>query len=253
MVLFWHENLPPHPQHGYNHHMSNPSSLHRLQEVDQALDRARSRLQEIADALADLRELERRREALDAAEAQLQEARSTNRNAEHNAASQRTKIEETDKKLYSGTITNPKELEALQQESESLKRHLTTLDDRLLECMVALEEAEEAYAAAGQLVADAEQDRVQLEAELGGERSTLEEEIERLETEKEGCLASVSDEDLAVYEKLRKAKSGLVVSLMHDGCCSACGMSIPPAKQQSVRGMTELILCSQCGRILYAG
>jgi predicted nucleic acid-binding Zn-ribbon protein len=233
--------------------MSNPSSLHRLQEVDQALDRARRRLQEIADTLSDQRELNRRREGFDAADAQLQEARSANKSAEHNATSQRTKIEETEKKLYSGTITNPKELEDLQQESESLKRHLTTLDDRLLECMVALEEAEEAHAAAGKLVADAEQDRVQLEAELGGERASIEEDIERLETEKEGCLASVSDEDLIVYEKLRKAKGGLVVSLMQDGCCSACGMSIPPAKQQSVRGMTELILCSQCGRILYAG
>jgi predicted nucleic acid-binding Zn-ribbon protein len=233
--------------------MSNPSSLHRLQEVDQALDRARSRLQEIAETLADQTELEHRKEALEAAEAQLQEARTANKSAEHSAASQRAKIEDTEKKLYGGTITNPKELEDLQQESESLKRHLSTLDDRLLECMVALEEAESAHAAVSQLLADAEQDRVQLEAELGGERTQLEEEVGRLETEKEGCLASVSDEDLDIYEKLRKTKGGLVVSLMQDGCCSACGMTIPPAKQQAVRGMTELIFCSQCGRILYAG
>lgn len=233
--------------------MSSPSSLHRLQEVDQALDRAHARLEEIADALSDQNELTRRKEALEAAEAQLQAARATNKSAEHNAASQRAKIEDTEKKLYSGTITNPKELADLQQESESLKRHLVTLDDRLLECMVALEEAESAHAAASQQMADAEQDQVQLEAELGGERAQLLAEVERLETEKEGCLASVSEEDLAVYEKLRGAKGGMVVSIMQDGCCSACGMSIPPAKQQAVRSMTELMLCSQCGRILYAG
>jgi len=233
--------------------MSSPSSLHRLQEVDQSLDRARDRLQEIVDAPADQRELARLEKALDRAESHLQEARAANKTAEHNAASQRAKIEDTDKKLYGGTITNPKELEALQQESESLKRHLVTLDDRLLECMVALEEAEAAHASARRQVADTEGDRAQLESKLGEERAQLQAEVERLETEKEGCLASVSEDDLALYEKLRSTKGGMVVALMHDGCCSACGMAIPPAKQQAVRGMTGLLLCSQCGRILYAG
>jgi predicted nucleic acid-binding Zn-ribbon protein len=233
--------------------MSSPSSLHRLQEVDQALDRVHARLQQIADTLADQSDLQRCKEALDAAEAQLQEARSANKSAEHDAASQRAKIEDTEKKLYGGMITNPKELEDLQQEAESLKRHLVTLDDRLLECMVELEEAESAHAAASQQLADAEQDHAQLEADLGDERTQLLSETERLETEKEACLASVSEEDLALYQKLRSSKGGKAISLMQEGCCSACGMSIPPAKQQAVRGMTELILCSQCGRILYAG
>jgi len=233
--------------------MSSPSSLHRLQEVDQALGRARDRLQQIADALADQRELARLEEALQRAESHLHETRAATKTAEHNAASQRAKIEDTDKKLYGGTITNPKELEALQQESESLKRHLVTLDDRLLECMVELEEAEAAHASARRQVADTEGDRMQLAAALGEERAQLQTEVERLETEKEGCLASVSEGDLARYEKLRTSKGGMVVALMHDGCCSACGMAIPPAKQQAVRGMTELMLCSQCGRILYAG
>ncbi len=233
--------------------MSRSSSLYRLQEVDLALDRANAALQEIHDKLEDQSEIQRRKEALDAAESRLKAARTAHKSDEHAATTQRTKIEDTDKKLYGGAIKNPKELQDLQQESESLKRYLVTLEDRLLESMVGLEEAEIAHGEASQAMAGAEQDRAQLEEELAEERSRKLAEIERLETEREACLASVTDEDLTLYEKLRDAKAGKVVSLMEDGCCSACGMSIPPAKQQALRSMTDLLICTQCGRVLYAG
>jgi len=233
--------------------MSRSSSLHRLQEVDLALDRSHAALQEIQESLEEQNELQRARDALTSAEEVLQGSRSANSSAEHAASSQHSKIEATDKKLYGGSIRDPKELEDLQQESESLKRHLSTLDDRLLESMVALEETELAHAAAIQAVADAEQDRAQLEEELSEKRTQHLAEVERLQTEREACVASVAEDDLARYEKLRRSKGGIAVSLLDDECCLACGMAIPPAKRQTVHSMTELLLCTQCGRILYAG
>lgn len=233
--------------------MSSISALNRLQEIDLALDRANASLQEIQDKLEDQIALQQRRQALDAADTQLQAARTAHKSDEHAAASQRTKIEDTDKKLYGGMIKNPKELQDLQQESEALKRHLVTLEDRLLESMLALEEGELQHNTASQELTDAEQDRTQLEQELAEERARQLTEVERLQTEREASLASVAEADLTLYEKLRSAKGGKVVSLMEDGCCSACGMSIPPAKQQLVRGMTEMLRCTQCGRILYPG
>lgn len=233
--------------------MSRSSSLHRLQEVDLALDRTHAALQEIQKTLEEQSDLQRARDALTAAEVLLQGCRTANSSAEDAASSQHSKIEDTDKKLYGGSIRNPKELEDLQQESESLKRHLATLDDRLLESMVALEEAELAHATASQAVADAEQDRAQLEQELSEKRTQHLAEVERLQTEREGAVASVAEKDLSLYEKLRRSKAGLAVSLLDGECCRACGMAIPPAKRQTVHSMTELLLCTQCGRILHAG
>ena len=233
--------------------MSRSSSLYRLQGVDLALDRANAALQEIHEKLEDQSEIQRLQDVLARAETELKDARTANKSDEHASATHRAKIEDTDKKLYGGMIKNPKELEDLQQESESLQRHLVTLEDRLLETMVALEEAELAHNEASQAMTDAEQDRAQLEEELGDERTRQLAEVERLEPEREACLASVNDEDLTLYEKLRDAKGGKVVSLMEDGCCSVCGMSIPPAKQQAVRGISDLLICTQCGRVLYGG
>ncbi|HEY70138.1 MAG TPA: hypothetical protein G4O08_06100 [Anaerolineae bacterium] len=233
--------------------MSRASSLHRLQEIDLSLDRAHAGLGEIQAALEERSVLQRLQQKLETAEEQLKAARTANKSAEHAVGSQRAKIEITDKKLYGGTIQNPKELQDLQNESESLKRYLLTLEDRLLESMVALEEVEKLHEASTQTLTNAEEDRATLEEELGEQRTKLIRETERLQTEREGAVASVSEDDLALYEKLRQAKGGVVVSRLEDECCSACGMNIPPAKRQTVGSMSDLVLCTQCGRILYAG
>jgi hypothetical protein len=238
---------------GYNRRMSRVSSLHRLQEVDLAIDRTQVALDAIQATLDDRSELQRLRQELDSADEQLQTARTTNKGSEHAVGSQRAKIEATDKKLYSGSIQNPKELQDLQNESESLKRYLATLEDRLLDSMVALEEAENLHTSASQAFSNAEADRAALEDELSEQRTMHLAEIERLQTEREGAVASVSEEDLTLYEKLRQTKGGVVVSRLEDDCCSACGMNIPPAKRQAVSSMNDLVLCIQCGRILYAG
>ncbi|NIM06903.1 MAG: hypothetical protein GTN65_15080, partial [Armatimonadetes bacterium] len=110
--------------------------LYRLQEVDLELDRIKGRLDEIKAILSESQELDQARIELEESLAHLKEAEAESRSAERFVASQRSKIEETDSKLYGGSITSPKELEDLQLEAMSLRRHLGTLEDRLLEAMM---------------------------------------------------------------------------------------------------------------------
>ena len=60
-----------------------------------------------------------------------------------------------EKRLYSGTVTNTKELQDLQDEGVALKRRIVALEDRQLEAMIAQEDAETA-AARGDEKADVE-------------------------------------------------------------------------------------------------
>ena len=52
---------------------------------------------------------------------------------------QRIKIEQTEASLYGGHVHNPKELQDLQKDVASLKRHLETLEERQLEAMLVVE------------------------------------------------------------------------------------------------------------------
>jgi predicted nucleic acid-binding Zn-ribbon protein len=233
--------------------MSRASGLYRLQEIDSALDRAQQRIESIDRILQASELIQSRQAALAKAEAEWRAAESASRSAEDAASLQRAKIEQTDKDLYSGAIKNPKELQDLQQESESLKRHLSTLEDRLLEAMVAAEEAEIQRDEAREFLTAAEETVAEEHAQLHQERAGLVADLSRLQAEREACLASVDQSDVALYLELRQGMGSVVVARVQDGSCGVCGVILPASASQAIRSADELVRCSQCHRILYAG
>ena len=58
------------------------------------------------------------------------------------------RVGQAEASLYGGHVQNPKELQDLQKDVASLKRHLETLEERELEAMEAAENAEKDFAAA---------------------------------------------------------------------------------------------------------
>jgi predicted nucleic acid-binding Zn-ribbon protein len=138
-------------------------------------------------------------------------------------------------------------------EGESLKRYLETLEDRLLEAMLELEEAQARVDKATQDVDDLQAKRIEETARLRGELSSLKEDLERLAIEHEAALGDVDPEDLKRYENLRDRLGGLAVVLMKGGSCSACGVDLAHSQQQEVRNSDEPFQCPQCTRFLYAG
>lgn len=233
--------------------MSRASSLYRLQEIDLSIDRAQERLDAIDLILQGSELVRNQRSALADAESDWRAAQAASRSAEDAVSLQRTKIERTEKDLYGGAIRNPKELEDLQREDEALKRHLSTLEDRLLEEMVATEEAELRQAEAQELLNQAEETVAQEHEQLNQERSMLLSDMSRLQAEREATLASVYQSDVALYTDLRQGMGSVVVARVEDGSCGACGLILPASASQAIRNANELVRCPQCYRFLYAG
>lgn len=233
--------------------MSRVSNLYRLQNVDQELDRCRDRLTEISASLGDSAAVSSARLRLDQAAAARQAAQLAAKDAELAAATQRTKLIETERSLYGGSVRNPKELQDLQREAESLQRHLATLEDKLLETMIELEDRERDSDVAAQDLARAESAAASDRTDLTREQGEVEIRCARLESEREVALAGVAPKDLALYTEMRESMGGRVVAVLHDGACGACGLGLAASALQSVRNSAELFRCTQCGRILYSG
>jgi hypothetical protein len=233
--------------------MSRTFSLHRLQEIDASLDRARARQAEIERLLGDSKVLRSARAADEQARSALHQGQATVREAEHAVAGQRAKLETAERSLYGGSVRNPKELQDLQADVESLKRHLASLEDRLLECMLSLEELEAAAGSAAQALATAEAGQQADHASLSGEREQLLARMGTLQAEREAALAGVVQSDLALYSRLRESMGGRALAVVTDGSCSACGVGLSAAECQAIRNSLEPVRCHQCGRILYAG
>lgn len=233
--------------------MSAPFKLFRLQQIDTQLDRARARLKEIQAALEEDSAVRAAKARLAAAERELQEHTKTLRRAEQDVTAQRIKIEQTEASLYGGKIRNPKELQDLQNEAAALKRYQEVLEDRQLEAMLAVEESEQAYAAAAAEL-EAVQERAQaLNASLAAEQSTLLKDVARLENERQAATSTLEAAELQLYEQLRASRNGIAVARVTDRTCAACGSTLSAALLSAARSPTQITRCSTCNRILYAG
>jgi uncharacterized protein len=233
--------------------MSQPFKLYRLQQIDTQLDQARNRLVEIDNILkGEVRVQQAQAEAAQK-EKVLAERQKALRRAEEDVQAQNIKIEQTEASLYGGKVRNPKELQDLQQESAALKRYLSVLEDRQLDLMLSVEEAEEEYEQAAQTFADVQGLVLGQQAVLVGEKTALEKQVERLEIERDAAKISIEEDDLNLYEKLRKQRMGLAVAKVVEKSCSACGSTLTPAAVQTAHSHNQITRCTFCGRILYAG
>ena len=233
--------------------MSRVSSLFRLQEVDSELDRKQERIDEINVLLSDDSELTSARDKRNLADEEFKEARAAYSSANHAVVAQRDKIADTERKLYGGSVTNPKELEDLQLESESLKKYLVTLEDRYLEAMLQQDESEENYISARDAYDLLEAQQLSEHADLDEERTNLSTDIENKEQEREVLVGDIETEDLEQYERLRARLNGIAVAEVREGSCSACGLDQVRSKVQEIRTGNVIIQCAQCNRILYTG
>lgn len=233
--------------------MGRASALHRLQQVDSEILRRRTRGEQISAILSNISEVHGVRQALDQNQQRLDAAQAEFREAEYAFQSQRGKIEQTEATLYGGAVTNPKELQDLQMEAESLKRHLETLEDRLLQAMLVQDEVQEQRQSLSDELSGLERRQASEHAALLAERDRLHSELESLQAERELAAASVSADDLRRYAALSERMGGLAVASLEEGTCGACGLTIPPSIQQNIRSGPDVVNCPQCGRILYAG
>jgi len=231
--------------------MSQSLLLFNLQKIDTTLDNARARLKEIEIILNDDALLVKTHETVADADHNYQVAIKGLKAAEEEVRAQQTKIDNNQKTLYSGIVTNPKELEDLQNESDALKRYLIILEDKQLGKMVAYEEAEAEFNTA-QIHLEQVKEQVALEnSELTKEKKSLLEEVEKLEDEREHAVSTIDNENLSTYSKLRETHRGVAVVKVSDRTCSACGAALSASLAQAVRSPSKITFCENCGRILY--
>jgi len=233
--------------------MSRIFKLYRLQQVDSQLDKINLRLDEINEILGDDESLQAALTHMETAKLSRIEAEKELRFVEEEVRAQQIKIEQNQSRLYSGKVTNPKELQDLQAEAEAFKRQLSVLEDTQIEKMLSLEASQSHENEASKALDIVQVDRKSEHGDLAKEQSTLIGENKQLENEQEAATTGISDEDLRFYNKTRESKNGLAVVKITDKSCSACGNQLSQALAQAARSPDEINRCSTCKRILYAG
>ena len=229
--------------------MDPAAQLHRLQQLENEEQDARDRLKRIEEALGETPALRRARRRAEETAKTVRKLNTQQKDLELQAETLKEKISRSEEKLYSGAIRNPKELSDRQAEVASLKRRLEQTEERLLETMIAREEATEAEAQARESLAQAEAEWGADQGDLVAEREELRQRLAELKAVQNDLLPQIPKSALKIYRDLRRAKGKRAIVTVQGSTCTGCWTESPSALLKPSRP-DELMFCDNCGRLL---
>jgi uncharacterized protein len=155
-------------------------------------------------------------------------------------------------RMDQGLISNPRDLERMQHEMESLERRITTLEDEELEVMARLEDAQRTLDELTEQLADADVRNTKLEEARDTRYAEIDAELAEVAAQRGPVAEGVPDDLMALYDRLRAAKNGVGAAALRARQCSGCMLTLDNAELAVIRAAAEdeVLRCEECQRIL---
>ncbi|GAA1166768.1 zinc ribbon domain-containing protein [Nocardioides aquiterrae] len=155
-------------------------------------------------------------------------------------------------RMDQGLITNPKDLERMQHELESLERRIASLEDDELEVMEKLEEAQAELAKLEAMVAEVDEQTAALAATRDEKLAGIEERLAQVAADRGPAVEGLPADLLALYERLREQKGGVGAAELRARQCGGCRLGLDASEIGRIRGLPEdeVVRCEECQRIL---
>jgi predicted nucleic acid-binding Zn-ribbon protein len=232
--------------------MSEAQQLFQLQSLDLEIEEITKKIQVLDDKLCESEELTAARQNEADLQARLKSEQKTAQELDWDLSDVTSKLRTVEKKLYDGSVKNPKELASIQQEADILKEKKGEIETQALELMDTTEETKAAINTAKTTLAEV---CTHWQAEQGDvlqERSQLETRLATLTESREALAKTFKPATMAVYDDLRQTRRGKAVAKVEQNACQGCRISLPSSEVQKARTSPDLVFCSSCGRILLA-
>ena len=235
--------------------MSRWESLLAVQAHDTRVDQLARRLEtlpvrsQLAGVAAQVADLDRQLASVDQRRGEL--SRSQQR-LEDEIASLTERANQAEKQLYSGAVSNPRELQALQDDVASIRRRISQIEDDELEIM---ELAEPVDAQRTELTSERERldaETQRLTDELSVAEADIATELAAERSERDKAAAGVPDELWPEYDTLRAQLGGVAVARLVGSTCQGCHLALPAVEVDRIRKLSpdEKVHCEECGRLL---
>ncbi len=224
-------------------------ALYQLQEIDSAVLEIERGADIIPKKIAEIDgSLEALRTELGRLSAEVDQLKQTQRDLEGFGTDETQKLRKWKSRL--NEIRNPREYQALSREVEGSEKQLRENDDKILELMRLAEEK--------QKLVDDKKDVLRQEESLGNAkirelRETMAKSLadgQKARAGREAVVKRIPERIYKKYEQLRPVKSGIGVSVVVAGTCTACNVRLRPQVVVEVLRGESLEQCSNCNRLL---
>lgn len=160
------------------------------------------------------------------------------------------KIVREDGRLFSGGVSNPRELGALQTEIAGLKTRRGEMENSLLEVMVQREQAASTLEA---LQEEHERTTTQVQdltATVAGLNAEIDVQLAEHSENRNAILPDIPEQVLSLYEQLREQKGGVGAAALRGDTCEGCHTRLPSREVEQVKAAGGMQRCDNCRRIL---
>ena len=155
-------------------------------------------------------------------------------------------------RMDQGLVTNPKDLEKMQHELQSLDKRISDLEDEELEVMEQLEQAQQTLEALRVELATTDEQLQGLTADRDRRTAEIDQQLDAVTAERAPALEGLPDDLLALYDRLRASKGGIGAAELRARQCGGCRLTLDNAELARIRSTDpELVVrCEECQRIL---
>jgi predicted nucleic acid-binding Zn-ribbon protein len=154
--------------------------------------------------------------------------------------------------IDAGQVKDPKALERMLGELESLHRRITSLEDTELEVMEKLETAQASLDQRVAELATVEEQESTVRAAFEHKAEDLRRDLVAVRAERAGAVAGMPADLLALYEKLREQKGGVGAAALRRRACEGCRLTLNASDLGIIakKPSDEVVRCEECNRIL---
>ena len=231
--------------------MNKTFSLYRLQLLDTQRIQRLKRIRFIDQTIASDKALMKARRIVEKAAREHAQSESAVNEIQRKVEEKTLKLKLTQSKLFGGKISNTKELQDLQAESEALTRNIKKLEEEHFQALEIAEKTQAILKRAESNLQSIIDEKATENSLLLGEREKLLGQLPKINSLREALRAQLDPSTLEEYSKLFKNKAGLAVVEIVDDACKACGVELSPNEIQQAARPEVLLKCKSCGRILY--
>jgi predicted nucleic acid-binding Zn-ribbon protein len=226
-----------------------------VQELDSRLDTLRHQLGTIPEAVL-LAELTARRSELDGIvrdlRVEVDDLTAEQKRADADVEQVKARRVRDQGMIDAGSIADPKALQRMLGELESLQRRISDLEDVEIEVMERLETAQAALEERSAELVKLDRDIEALGHTQAHKAGELDEELAKVAAERKTTASGVPADLLALYEKLRVQKNGVGAAALRRRECTGCRLSLNPSDLAAIAAAPtdEVVRCEECSRIL---
>ena len=229
--------------------MTIAKSLLSLQDTDQALALRRREYRQVEKELNSEGGLPELRDDCEKIRLRELEAKVETARLESDLATLKDKVSELETRLYDGSITNVRELTAIETEHSAARRNLAQVEESIAPAEVAAEHARQQFEDLTKELVEKEKHWTNRFIELRQKKTKKGNEFNKMLELRNAEASEIPEEDLARYHRLFRSNRGVAVVKVERGICQGCAVRLPVGELTRLRNSDGPIPCS-CGRAL---